>query len=318
MEEIGKATGIQTDQDAQHWTGRVDGSGAQHLRWHQLISAQNTRSMNDAVALIGFCSDAGVHRNQGRVGASDGPAALRAALAPMAIHKQRALVDLGDVVVDGDQLESGQDRLAYAVAQTLNSGALPIVLGGGHETAYGTGTGLLQYLADDQATRIGILNLDAHFDLRDENQRTSGTPFSDLYQQMQGQGREFHYAVLGISRPGNTAALFAKAEELGVPFLLDEHCEPEHIRQFVSSFLERIDVLYLTIDLDVLPASVAPGVSAPAGFGVPFERILAVCQQVVSSGKLAVADVVELNPRFDIDSRTARSAARLIYEISMG
>ena len=318
MGEKGMTIEIQTDQKAQRWSGRVDGSAVQHLRWHQQIAAQNSQNLNDAVALIGFRSDAGVQRNQGRIGASDGPAALRAALSPMAIHKQRAMVDLGDVVVEGDELESGQERLANAVAQTLGTGALPIVLGGGHETAYGTGLGLLQHLADDHSTRIGILNLDAHFDLRDEGQRTSGTPFLDLHQEMQEQGLEFHYAVLGISRPGNTAALFARADELGVPYLLDEHCEPEQISRFVAAFLERIDVLYLTIDLDVLPVSVAPGVSAPAGFGVPFERILAACRQVVASGKLAVADVVELNPRYDVDSRTARSAARLIYEIALG
>ncbi|WP_442904312.1 formimidoylglutamase [Glutamicibacter sp.] len=318
MNENDKTAMIQTDREAPQYSGRVDGSGAQHLRWNQLVTAQQSGDIQDSVALLGFCSDAGVKRNQGRVGASDGPAALRAALSPMAIHNQRELVDLGDVVVEGDELESGQERLAGAVTQTLNSGAFPIVLGGGHETAYGTGLGLLQHLADDRSTRIGILNLDAHFDLRDESQRTSGTPFLDLYGQMVQQGRDFHYAVLGISRPGNTVALFNKVEELGVPYLLDEDCEPAQIREFVAAFLERIDVLYLTIDLDVLPASVAPGVSAPAGFGVPFERILSVCRQVVASGKVVVAEVVELNPRYDIDSRTARSAARLIYEIAVG
>ena len=318
MGDEGKAAKVPTDQNAQQWSGRVDGSGAQHLRWHQLIAEQESENLSDAVALIGYRSDAGVLRNQGRIGASEGPAALRSALSPMAIHKHRTLVDLGDIVVDGDQLEPGQERLAGAVVQALSSGALPVILGGGHETAYGTGLGLIRHLADDRATRLGIPNLDAHFDLRDESRRTSGTPFLDLYQEMQRHDREFHYAVLGISRPGNTAVLFEKAEELGVPYLLDEDCQPEVIWQFVYAFLERIDVLYLTIDLDVLPASVAPGVSAPAGFGVPFERILAVCRQVVASGKLVVADVVELNPRFDIDSRTARSAARLIYEISVG
>jgi formiminoglutamase len=62
----------------------------------------------------------------------------------------------------------------------------------------------------------------------------------------------------------------------------------------------------------VLPAAVAPGVSAPAGLGVPLEVIHAVCRQVAESGKLAVFDVVELNPRFDADGRTARVAARLV------
>lgn len=307
-----------TNRGAIAWTGRTDGDGPGHLRWHQHIVTASPGELPGAVALIGFCSDAGVLRNQGRTGAAAGPAALRTALSPMAIHEHRTLVDLGDVVVESDELEDGQDRLALAVAQAMEAGALPIVLGGGHETAYGTGSGLLQYAAANPAARIGILNLDAHFDLREEVQRTSGTPFLDLARKMQGQDREFNYAVLGISRPGNTKALFDKAEELGVSYLLDTQCQLAESQRFVADFLEHIDLLYLTIDLDVLPASVAPGVSAPAGFGVAYEVIRAVCQQVVASGKLAVADVVELNPRFDVDARTARSAARLVYELSMG
>ncbi len=64
-----------------------------------------------------------------------------------------------------------------------------------------------------------------------------------------------------------------------------------------------------------LPASVAPGLSAPAGLGVPAHVILAACQAAAASGKLRHADVVELNPAFDVDSRTARTAARLIHTI---
>ena len=71
-------------------------------------------------------------------------------------------------------------------------------------------------------------------------------------------------------------------------------------------------MLYLTIDLDVLPASVAPGVSAPAAFGVPLPVISAVCRQVAASGKLLHVDVAELNPALDLDNRTARLAARLV------
>lgn len=307
---------VSVDRPAPGWSGRIDGKSIEYARWHQQIVRPEPGNLAGAAALIGFCSDAGVRRNSGRLGAVEGPASLRSALSTMALHDQRDLVDCGDVVVTGDELESGQERLAVAVAQVLDAGALPIVLGGGHETAFGTGQGLLQHLAQKPETRVGILNLDAHFDLRNETRRTSGTPFLDLAQMMRSQAREFNYAVLGISAPSNTAALFAKADELRVEYLLDEDCQSARARMFVADFLERIEALYLTIDLDVLPASVAPGVSAPAGFGVALEVIISVCKQVRESGKLAVADVVELNPKLDIDSRTARTAARLIYDLA--
>ncbi|MGO2031996.1 MAG: arginase family protein, partial [Glutamicibacter ardleyensis] len=163
--------------------------------------------------------------------------------------------------------------------------------------------------------RIGILNLDAHFDLRSAPRRSSGTPFKDIANDMQAAGRDFRYAVIGISEPNNTRVLFDQAHALGVRYLVDEQCGAgnlEAVIEFVREFLGSVDQLYLTIDLDVLPAATAPGVSAPAAYGVPLEVIHAVCRYVADSGKLGLVDVVELNPSFDIDARTARTAARLI------
>jgi formiminoglutamase len=67
----------------------------------------------------------------------------------------------------------------------------------------------------------------------------------------------------------------------------------------------------------VLPAWIAPGVSAPASFGVPLEVVQHVCDRVSASGKLALVDVAELNPPLDIDRRTARVAARLIHRVAV-
>jgi formiminoglutamase len=157
-----------------------------------------------------------------------------------------------------------------------------------------------------------VLNLDAHFDLRDEAAPSSGTPFLEMARAEAAAGRELKYAVVGISEPNNTRALFTAADRLGVKYLLDEESTPDAVQTFVADFLADIDALYLTIDLDVLPAAVAPGVSAPAAFGVPLPVITAVCRQTAASGKLLHVDVAELNPAFDIDNRTARVAARLI------
>ncbi|GAA2954171.1 MULTISPECIES: formimidoylglutamase [Glutamicibacter] len=312
--------GIQVDRPAAEWGGRLDGEGAEHLRWHQHVNSDRfapseEHSTSRPVALLGFASDAGVLRNQGRTGAASGPQALRAALSSLAIHQPRAVHDAGDIVVLGDELESGQVRLAQAVSGLLNAGTMPVVLGGGHETAYGSFSGLFDHFREHPDTRIGILNLDAHFDLRSAPRRSSGTPFKDIANDMQAAGRDFRYAVIGISEPNNTRVLFDQAHALGVRYLVDEQCGAgnlEAVIEFVREFLGSVDQLYLTIDLDVLPAATAPGVSAPAAYGVPLEVIHAVCRYVADSGKLGLVDVVELNPSFDIDARTARTAARLI------
>lgn len=291
------------------WTGREDGPGPEHRRFFRTVSAPADGSRPDA-ALVGFASDEGVHRNKGRVGAVDGPTALRSALASLAVHEDLTVVDHGDIAVEGDDLEDGQRRLGAAVEAAREDAPLTVVLGGGHETAYGS------YLGLGQRPRLGVLNLDAHFDLRQEDRPTSGTPFLQIARDRQAQGLDVHYAVLGVSRASNTGVLFDTAAELGAPWLLDDDCqEVEGPREFVLRFLDEVDEVYLSIDLDVLPAANAPGVSAPAALGVPPFVIQAVCDAVVDSGKLVHLDVTELSPRFDTDQRTGRIAARLIHRV---
>ncbi|TVU60944.1 formimidoylglutamase [Paenarthrobacter nitroguajacolicus] len=296
------------------WTGRFDGDGAEHRRWWQAITPHTAEAAAVAsrpAVILGFCSDAGVLRNKGRVGAAKAPAAIRSALGPLAYHLDRDVFDAGDVVVEDDSLEAGQERAGQAISGLLDAGNLTVVLGGGHETAFASYLGVAGSDAV-RGKRLGVLNLDAHFDLRDEPTPSSGTPFLQMAHAEAAAGRELQYAVVGISEPNNTRTLFDTADRLGVKYLLDESCSPEAVEVFVADFLAGVDVLYLTIDLDVMPASVAPGVSAPAAYGVPLPVISAICRQVAASGKLLHLDVAELNPEFDIDARTAKVAARLV------
>lgn len=307
------------------WTGRFDGDGDEHRRWWQAVAphtpdaaAPGARDAGSrAAVVVGFRSDEGVRRNKGRIGAAAAPEAIRQALGPLAFHLDRDVFDAGDVVVeDGSveagSLEAGQARAGRVISELLDGGKLTVLLGGGHETAFASYLGVAGSVTVRGGKRLGVLNLDAHFDLRDEPVPSSGTPFLQMARAEAAEGRELNYAVVGISEPNNTRTLFNTADRLGVKYLLDEDCSAEAAHDFVARFLDSVDVLYLTIDLDVLPASVAPGVSAPAAYGVPLPVISAVCKQVATSGKLMHLDVAELNPEFDIDSRTAKVAARLV------
>ena len=311
------------------WTGRHDGDGPEHARWHQAVQVvpgapgTDPDPASDHVTLLGFRTEEGVRRNRGRVGAADGPAALRRALSPMALHGPLArggvgLHDLGDAQTLGEDLEGGQAAAAALTSAALDRAGsrLAVVFGGGHETAWSSYLGLVgSGLGPRAGQRWGVLNLDAHFDLREEARPTSGTPFAQMAAAEREVGRALRYAVLGIAEPSNTAVLFERAAQLGVQWRTDEQClaaGAEGITRFVEEFIAELDVLYLTIDLDVLPAAVAPGVSAPAAYGVPLPLIAAAVRAAAGSGKLALLDVVELNPSLDIDGRTARTAARLI------
>ncbi|NGP06828.1 formimidoylglutamase [Rhodococcus sp. 14C212] len=302
------------------WTGRDDGPGPEHLRWHDVVSPLPVDAAR-AQVLLGFRSDEGVRRNQGRAGAADGPIALRRALASLALPAPATIHDAGDIAVHGGALEDGQRRLGAAVTALLDAEHAVVVLGGGHEVSFGSYLGWAGSAAARAGTRWGVLNLDAHFDLRAAPVATSGTPFRQMAERERRLGRSLRYAVVGIAQPSNTAALFAAADELGVRYLLDDECRAANlpvVETFVEEFVRAVDAVHLTVDLDVLPGWVAPGVSAPAACGVAFEVVQHVCDVVARSGRLALVDVAELAPAVDVDGRTARVAARLIHRIVTG
>ncbi len=303
------------------WQGRTDDvEGELGLRWHQVMQFARADNLAGAVALLGFNCDAGVARNHGRVGAKGGADAVRVLLGNMPVLNTRGLVDVGNVLCTDDAMEHAQMQLADTVAQLLQQGAFPIAIGGGHEMAYGTFSGLAQHLSDEPCPKIGIINLDAHFDLRlnEHNQGSSGTPFRQIADDCAARGWDFNYCCLGVSRFANTAALFKRADELNVTWRLDDDMgvnQLSAVLQTVHSFIQNVDHLYFTIDLDVLPAAVMPAVSAPAARGVELAVVEAVLDCVANSGKLRVADLAELNPLYDIDQRGARVAARLVARL---
>jgi formiminoglutamase len=316
--------------DNKVWAGRCDDGEPGDTRrvFNQVTPfGGDVQVQRDAPVIVGFGCDEGVRRNQGRIGAAHGPTELRRALAGLPAKTALAsLADAGDVVCDDGNLEAAQAELAHVVSEVLARGGRPLVFGGGHEVAWGTYSGLRlhqQREADDEVTppiarKLLIVNFDAHFDLRQKRPANSGTPFDQIALDCAARGVPFNYACFGISDLGNTASLFAHAQRLGVHYVLDVDVQETQLPQRLTelqNLLDAADDVYLTIDLDVLPAATAPGVSAPAALGVPLAVVEAMVLRVRASGKLRAADIAEYNPSFDQDRRTARAAARLVYRL---
>lgn len=328
-----------TAADMTQWTGRAEPFETARARyWYQL--AQPYEDQN--IGLIGFACDQGVRRNQGRVGARAAPPLIRRAFATLPVIsdlQQRfdgqlstLLGDAGDIHCDDNDgfaestLEQAQIKYADAVSTIIKQSGLPIGLGGGHAIAYGSFLGLWQALENtseatiitNTAPTIGIINFDAHLDIRQSDVATSGTPFRQIAEHLDAHDQPFHYCCIGVSRFSNTAALFDRAEQLGVKVISDEDChyQPWQIlADQVSSFINQVDILYLTIDMDCLPASVVPGVSAPAAFGIELGFVERMVKSIMASGKVKMADIAEINPTFDVDSRSCKVAARLLATI---
>lgn len=296
------------------WNGRVDSTtDADQFRIHQCIKIEDIRQetgLNPGFSFLGYACEEGVKRNKGRVGAANGPTAFRQALSNFARHGQHEIHDLGDVLCEDENMEAAQESFAHAIQWALARGQKVIGIGGGHDIAYAHWKGINQFLPPD--TKIGIINLDTHLDLREPAPLTSsGTPFW----QISRETTSFHYCCIGAHHYGNTQKLFEEAESLGTCVIKrDELRNPSYIRK-LDTFLAGVDKIYLTMDLDGFDASLCPGVSAPSVDGLTLSEVLSILQHIVGSGKLISTDMAELSPVHDINNQTGKMAAYLAYNL---
>ena len=267
-------------------------------------------------AIIGYAVDEGVRLNQGRTGAADGPAALRASLGREVDRTGGSLrvVDLGDVTHAGERLSDTLRALSREVARAREAGYYTVVLGGGHDLAAGHYAGLHRYAAPDTSGALGVVNFDAHLDLRPLGAQgpTSGTPFTLIAQRNVERQQPFRYACVGVQDTANTAGLLQRARDLGVVLVPLREMATAEGR--LTGFGESCTALHVTVDLDGFPAEVSPGVSAPGVDGLGYRAVRGLLWQLVASGKVIGFDVAECNPTYDIDGRTARLGARLVSD----
>ena len=253
------------------------------------------------VALLGLADDAGVRLNGGRPGAAHGPTALRAALsrhgaADPASGPLPRVFDAGDVVAAGS-LDETHARVTEATRALLDRGLLPVAVGGGHDLTF-------PFVRAVAARWPGLAGLyfDAHLDVRDAP--GSGMPFRRLIDDCGVRSLD----LLGFRPLVNTAAHLAWFAEHGGTLRADD----EAVR------LPEGPALFASVDLDVLDAAHAPGVSAPNPAGLTVRALEPWVRRCGEDARVRCFDVMELCPPHDEGGRTARVAAHLVLAFLAG
>jgi len=285
-----------------------------HLLGNSLDEGQVVKAV-----LLGFPSDTGVRINGGRPGASDAPEAIREELykmTPDAEHYQQyskfveQIKDIGNVQVTGD-LPKDQELLGGLIARYLQQDIVPIILGGGHETAFAH---FLGYAESNFQT--SIFNLDAHTDVRHlkEGRPHSGSPFRQALEHKSGCAEK--YLVAGL-QPHTVAQSHLK--------FIDEHNgrylfrDETNITSISGLFHEHTSKhLMVTFDIDAVDQSQAPGVSAPCANGLPADLWLTAAYLAGRNEKVASFDLSEVNPFHDRDHQTTKLAALTIWHFLLG
>jgi formiminoglutamase len=284
--------------------------------WHQEILVSHIEDLKNNnptdIGIIGYVCDEGVKRNQGRIGAQKGPKSIRNKLGKLPIHfENKKIIDFGDVICIDENLEDCQKALSKTVSTLISNKILPIAIGGGHDIAYANFNGIKEAIKNVSNNKIGIINFDAHFDLRAvETQPSSGTPFHQIIT----ENNAVAYFAIGIQQQSNPKELFEIAAQKKVSYISNFDCETfsKDLKSNLNTFIKEVDYLYITIDMDGFSSAYAPGVSAPSALGFTPSFVYKVLAFLFQSKKVISCDIAELNPDFDRDDSTASLAARLV------
>ncbi len=285
---------------------------------HLLGSNLNENDKPKAV-IIGFPSDKGVQINGGRPGASDAPEEIRKQLYKMTPNAEdyEAFVeltaccqDLGDLNITGE-LDEDQQQMGDVLAGYLEQDVVPIILGGGHETAFAH---FLGYAKTELKT--SIFNLDAHTDVRPlkDGQAHSGSPFRQALQHDSSCAES--YLVAGLQPHSVARSHLQFIEKHNGQYLFRDETNITSISGFFHQ--HDSDRLMVTFDMDAVDQSQAPGVSAPCVNGLPADLWLTAAYLAGRNKQVTSFDLSEVNPLHDRDDQTAKLAALTIWHFLLG
>ena len=247
------------------------------------------------------------------------PKAIRSALARYSTYSASSDVDLRDLKitdlgdVSGADSNNGKKVIAKKVNGLLDKYGLLIALGGDNSITYTVASGLFGDLS-----RVGLITLDAHHDLRDGN--TNGSPVWRLIQAgLPGK----NIVQIGISDFANSKEYSKRAKEAGIFVItraqLRDKSIADAMKQAFAHLGRNVDHIYVDLDVDVCDRSVAPACPAATPGGISADELRQAAFLAGANYKVRAVDITEIDPKRDSkDERTVRLAALLVLEIAAG
>lgn len=302
-----------------------------------------TDTLSSRLRILGIPMDLG----QQRRGVDMGPSAIRyAGLFERLRSLGYEVEDIGNVAVPGRDERRVQEhawveagcgglrhlpevltacRRIYEVAkECADTPEIPLFLGGDHSIAIGTVAGTAT------AGPLGLLWIDAHGDFNTPETSPSGNIHGMPVAALVGHGcedlvnlghpgpklRPQEIAMIGIRDldPAERERLTTSGIHVYTMRDIDELGMATVARRALSH-LNHLPRLHVSLDMDALDPSVAPGVGTPAPGGLSYREAHLLMEILAESRRIASADVVEINPILDDGNRTAELAVQLVASL---
>ena len=275
------------------------------------------------VAIVGAPFDDAVSH---RPGARFGPRAIRqASYHSGAINSLQLgiepydwlnVVDAGDAPVTPMDIERGHAVIERKVLEVARSGAIPIILGGDHSITFPAASAVARAVAP---RGLGVVHFDAHADAANSTWgtlRSHGTPMRRLIESGAVAGRNFVQVGLRGYWPGPETLDWMREHGMRWHLMteIEERGADAVVADAIAEALDGPDVIYLSVDIDVIDPGMAPGTGTPEPGGLLTRELLRAIRQVVGAVELAGMDVVEVSPPYDTAETTAAAAHRCVLE----
>ncbi|MBD8070848.1 formimidoylglutamase [Bacillus sp. PS06] len=224
-----------------------------------------------------------------------------------------SVVDYGDIVMHATDILESQKRIRESIEEILQQNQVEqlFILGGDHSISYPA------ISAFSMSKTVGVIQFDAHHDLRnlEDGGPTNGTPFRSLIENKRIQGE--HLIQIGIRDFMNSEAYSKYAKEQGITVFTMKDVQDHSIEKIVQdsmSYLEekKVDLIYVSVDMDVLDQAFAPGCPAIGPGGMDSHSLIKAFELLASNPLVKAMDIVEIDPTIDFRDMTSKIAAWLI------
>jgi arginase len=286
------------------------------------------------IAIIGTPVDLGA----GRRGVDMGPSAIRyAGLLPRLIGLGFNVNDIGNITVPlaemieapspGEKLRylkpltQVNQALAERVSQIISENAFPLILGGDHSLAIGSVSGVAR------GRRIGLIWIDAHGDFNTPETTLSGNIHGMSAAALTGRGHSALTSILGqtpVIRDTNLVMVGVRdldplereaLRDSGVQVFtmhdVDRRGMAPVMEEAIKHASKGTEGFHVSLDLDALDPTVAPGVGTPVIGGLTYRETHLAMEMIAQSKRLLGMDLVEVNPILDDRNHTAELAIAL-------
>jgi formimidoylglutamase len=279
-----------------------------------------------ACALVGIPFDGA---SVVRTGSRHGPDAVRRALANYTTYSSSTgrlmsgmrTADVGDVQVVLTDMRGTFARVRETVAAMIGAGTVPVLIGGDHSTTWP----ILEGVTDEFAGRqVGIVHFDQHHDLREAHfgSESSGVPFRKALDFPGQPIRPRNLVQIGLGEFANSPIHAAYAREQGVTVIsateVFERGLDDVVTQALATAGDGTEAVYVSVDIDVVDQSQAPGTAAPNPYGLDARDLARALRRIGAAPGVIGLDVVEISPELEPLNVTGNTGAMLVLSFLAG